>query len=236
MDAGEPFVKTTYLLEGDGPLVLSAYKEIQQLRAFIENEHYLNVLAVARKQSTSTTQYDQLFRYAKVCIKPGYDYFKKKFDEDLSLVLDMFKCWRLFDSAFVADAHPGCEDIEELRLLPFFNSTSTIDDLKHELPTYIANTEDVSSQIDKTDWWKRKADELPKWANARKKALLLQPSSAAAERVVSLLSNSFSNRQEQSLRDYIQTSIMIQYNSRCSLLFFIIDFNKQNGWNNRQAL
>ena len=80
----------------------------------------------------------------------------------------MFKCLRLFDPAFVADAHPGCEDIEELRLLPFFNSTSTIDDLKHELPTYIANAEDVSSQIDKTDWWKRKADELPKWANACK--------------------------------------------------------------------
>ena len=30
-----------------------------------------------------------------------------------------------------------------------------------------------------------------------------------------VLSNSFSNRHEGSLRDYIQTSVMVQYNSRC---------------------
>ena len=37
-------------------------------------------------------------------------------------------------------------------------------------------------------------------------------SSAAAERVFSLLSNSFGARQESSLEDYIQASIMLQYN------------------------
>ena len=31
LDAGEPFVKATYQLEGDGPLVLSAYEEITVL-------------------------------------------------------------------------------------------------------------------------------------------------------------------------------------------------------------
>ena len=84
VDAGEPFVKATYVLEGDGPLVLSAYKEIQQLRASIRNEYYPNVVAVARKLSTTSTQCDQLLRYAKNCIKPGYEYFNTKFDKDLS--------------------------------------------------------------------------------------------------------------------------------------------------------
>ena len=47
--------------------------------------------------------------------------------------------------------------------------------------------------------------------------LLVQPFSAAAERVFSLLSNSFTERQMSSLEDYnIETSIMIQY------------YNKQN--------
>ena len=41
--------------------------------------------------------------------------------------------------------------------------------------------------------------------------LLVQPSSAAAERVFSLLQNSFTQRQF-SLEDYIETSIMLQYN------------------------
>ena len=91
----------------------------------------------------------------RVAFKPGYDCFKEKVDEDLSIALNMFKCLRLFDPSFVADAHPACEDIEQVCLLPFFNSNMTIDNLKRELPTYTAAVEDVSSQTDKTDWWKK---------------------------------------------------------------------------------
>ena len=45
-----------------------------------------------------------------------------------------------------------------------------------------------------------------------KTALLIQPSSAAAERVFSLLNNSFKENQARALEDYIETSIMLQYN------------------------
>ena len=44
--------------------------------------------------------------------------------------------------------------------------------------------------------------------------VLLQPSSAAAERVFSLLSNSFKENQQNALEDYISTSVMLQYNSK----------------------
>ena len=53
-----------------------------------------------------------------------------------------------------------------------------------------------------------------KWAEATRKVLLLQPSSVAAERVFSLLFNSFSSRQDSSLEDYVELSVTIQYNSR----------------------
>ena len=69
-----------------------------------------------------------------------------------------------------------------------------------EIPMYMAaasevawfhcincSSEDVSTEIDLIAWWKRHAIELPKWANAFKKVLLVQPSSAAAERVFSIL-------------------------------------------------
>ena len=52
VDAGEPFVKATYRLEGDGPLVLSAYEEIAALRVAISNQYYLNTNAVATKLSS----------------------------------------------------------------------------------------------------------------------------------------------------------------------------------------
>ena len=43
---------------------------------------------------------------------------------------------------------------------------------------------------------------LPHWAEAAKKAL--QPSSAASERVFSLLNNTFGKRQNSSLEDYVE--------------------------------
>ena len=63
-------------------------------------------------------------------------------------------------------------------------------------------------------WWKRHANDLPHWSKAYKMILLVQPSSAAAERVFSILSNSFSDTQRSSLEDCIETSIMIQYNNK----------------------
>ena len=39
-------------------------------------------------------------------------------------------------------------------------------------------------------------------------------SCAAAERVFSLLENSFTKRQERSLQDFVSLSIMLQYNSK----------------------
>ena len=37
VDTGEPFVKATYRMERDGPLVFSAYEEISTFRSTISN-------------------------------------------------------------------------------------------------------------------------------------------------------------------------------------------------------
>ena len=62
--------------------------------------------------------------------------------------------------------------------------------------------EDVSPSIDKNDWWMKHETELFHWSKACKIVLLVQPSSAAAEQVFSLLSNSFTEQQMSSLEDY----------------------------------
>ena len=80
-----------------------------------------------------------------------------------------------------------------------------------EIPVYMAASEDVSTEIDLIAWWKRHAIELPKWANAFKKVLLVQPSSATAERVVSILQR-FTVHQQSSLEDYIELSVILQFN------------------------
>lgn len=53
---------------------------------------------------------------------------------------------------------------------------------------------------------------LGQQSSAVKKILLVQPSSASAERVFSLLQNAFSKQQEAALEETVETSVMLRYN------------------------
>ena len=70
---------------------------------------------------------------------------------------------------------------------------------------YVAAVEDISPDIDVLQWW----NDLPWWSAA---FISVKPSSAASERVFSLLANSFQCQQSSSLEDYIEVSLMLQYN------------------------
>ena len=72
----------------------------------------------------------------------------------------------------------------------------------------------VSESFDCLEWWKMYATDLPIWLSAAKQIFLVQPSSAASERVFSLLKASFKDQKESSLQDYVETSLMLQYNKR----------------------
>lgn len=217
IDAGEPFVKATYRLEGDGPLVFSAYEEISTLRAVVANAHHPNANAVAAKLSSGRAVLkQQLIDYAEVCVKPAYEYFERKFDHDegLQRAVSLFKYARYFDPVKIGELKPSCNDIDNLRVFPMLDNDAALDALKKELPRYMAIADGVSVLVKKTDWWKTHENELPNWSTACRMALLVQPSSAASERVFSILSNCFGDYQTHSLEDYIETSIMLQYNSR----------------------
>ena len=96
--------------------------------------------------------------------------------------MDAFKAARLFSPFKFHELKPSATDIDCL-----LSSQETIDGLKMEIPLYMAACEDVSAEIDLIAWWKRHAFELPKWANAFKKVLLVQPLSDTAERFISIL-------------------------------------------------
>ena len=103
---------------------------------------------------------------------------------------------------------------DTLHCVPFFDANSVIQPLQGELAAYQALTDDVAAEINVLEWWSQHSKEIPSWASACKQILLLQPSSAASERVFSLLQNSFNNRQERALEDYIETSLILQYNNK----------------------
>jgi len=94
--------------------------------------------------------------------------------------------------------------------------------LKAELPAYFARSNGVNPP-DICEWWKNDETLLPNWAGAAKKALPVQPSFAASERVFSLLNNTFGKRQNSSLEDYVE------YCKCCSIIVAI--FGQNNGHN-----
>ena len=207
----EPFVKATYKLEGDGPLSLEAYQQFSILFASVSTQHYPNVAAVAKAEANGNASHEQQFLdYSKACVQPAYNYFYLKVNNDLKPVLDAFKATRLFSLFKFHELKLSATDIDCLKAFPFLSSQETIDGLKIEIPMYMAASEDVSTEIDLINWWKRHAIELPKWANAFKNVLLVQPPSAAAERVFSILQR-FTAQQQSSLEDYIELSVMLQF-------------------------
>ena len=128
-------------------------------------------------------------------MEPGYHYFEDKFGNDLKSALSAFKCLRYFDPAKINELQPSASDLDDLQVLPFFSS-AIIADLKKELSTYLAAANGTSVGAYKLEWWKNHAVQLPFWSTGCRAILLLQPSSAAPERVFSLL------------------SVILQYNSK----------------------
>ena len=126
--------------------------------------------------------------------------------------MSAFKAARLFSPYKVHEMKPTTAAVDELTAFPFL--IGKLEDLKLELPTYMAAVEDVSNRIDILQWWKDNEQTLPHWSAACKQILLVNPSSAAVERVFSLLNNSFKKQQELSMEDYIESSLMLQYNKR----------------------
>ena len=216
VDAGMPFVTSTYKLEGDGSLALQCYEVISSLTAAVNMPQpcYRNLQAVICRLSGGNTQVEQqLGDYALSCVQPGLDYYRECLAGCMKVPLAAFKAARLFCPFKINEMQPDFADVDNLSVLPFLDSTA-IANLKLELPQYIAASEDTNPTYSPLEFWRNHEISLPTWASAAKKMVLVQPSSAACERVFSLMNNTFNHQQDCSLQDYIETSLMMQYNGR----------------------
>ena len=198
-----------------GPLALECYKRVDRVLASIATENIPNVRAIAEnltRQPPSHPHHEQWVTYARSCVKDGLNYFKRQLESSLKTPLAVFKGCRLFSPRKVHEMNPTAASVDEyLSCIPFFDANER-EKLKEELPTYLAEAVDIDRDFDQLQWWKLHAATLPNWSAAAKKMILIQPSSAAAERVFSLLKTSFG--QDMALQDYIEASIMLQYSKR----------------------
>ena len=211
--AGAPLVRATYNLEGDGPLVLQCHDQICTVLNAIHTSHYPNVTAIAEKLTPGNrVGFQQWMAYARSCVQGAQQYFVGKMTGELKDLVEAFKEAKLFWPQRVVEIAPTAADLDSLQVFPFLSNTSVIEGLKEELPGYLALAADASNEIEPIDWWKRHESDLPKSSSAARQIVLVQPSSAAAEQVFSLLNNSFGDKQHHALEDYIEASVQLQYN------------------------
>lgn len=215
VDAGKPFVQATYALEGDGLLVFSAYATLQGLSTAAHQRHYPNVDAQAQKLADSPQEEANLQQHARACVRPGVDFFVQKFNVQFYRAVRAFKAARYACPQKVQQLKPTAVDVNALREFPFLDSDATIGALQQELPTYIAEADGVVVEDgQQMVWWRNQSVRLPHWSDAARKLSLVQPSSAAAERVFSLLKANFSKQQHSVLEDELEAALMLAYNHR----------------------
>ena len=63
-------------------------------------------------------------------------------------------------------------------------------------------------------WWKERRTAFPAFVRALRGVCVHLPTSAVIERVFSLMSNTFDEGNRRALRDYIETSLMLQFNRK----------------------
>ena len=213
IDAGMPFVKATYNLEGHGPLALICYETISTLNVAARQVDCHNLAAVACRISLGDAQMEsKLLQHAKSCVQPSISYYFQQLSTSMKEPLAAFKAARLFSPFKLSEMNPSVAAIDFLASFPFLSSAN-VSSLKAEFPLYTAAAEDIDTSYVPLLFWKRHESDLPNWSRAARQVLLVQPFSAASEHVFSVLRNSFGERQNSALQDYIETSLMLQYNN-----------------------
>jgi len=208
IDVGEVLVKTTYTLEGDGPMAFKCYEMISAIKAALQVQHWSNTEAIIRSFPVGAQPGWRAYAYD--CIKPANEYFKFKFETELQPVVSAYKSARLFNPATVNDLKPSASDIAGLKSFQFLENS--ISHLQRELPAYLAAADGVSQDTDLIKWWDRHSATLTHWDSAYRKVVLCQPTSAAVKRSFSVLKAMFGPQQDSALQDYVETAIMLHFN------------------------
>ena len=216
VDAGKPMVESTYILEGDSTLAWQCYEQLLIIQNSIHGTNLPNLTALSREVSGGNVAVAQQYhQYGIAAIRPpGWEYFTNTVMGVMGPQVETFKAARLFSPRHITQLRPVANDVDVLTSIAFLNDAAMIANMKNELPRYLARADGIADGVDPIRWWKENEAELPFSSAAAKLILLMQPSSASSERVFSILTTAFGHLQDLALQDYIECSLMLQFNKR----------------------
>ena len=134
------------------------------------------------------------------------------------MAVDFFKSARLLNPIRFCAVYNAQELPLLLDKFKFLNDDE-MKQLVSEAPACIALANDIRHDIDLMQWWRQNRSVLPNFTRLAFRVMLVQPSSACVERAFSQLRNLLTDRQEQTLEDAVELSVMLAFNeaSRNSL-------------------
>jgi len=218
VEVGMKLVKSTFNLEGDGALVLETYTEIRQLQQHfgqIKTNPQLTLLATRDMIGSLYPTQDgrvNAWRQVEEAYTPVLEYFEQKLTE-LEPQMNVFEAARLFNPVFVCNTKPNLARLDILIQVNFVSD----DDRKaiaSEWSRMLTLCEDYKC-TDHILFYEQHEAELPNISRVVKRFLLTQPSSAMAERVLSIL-ESVTKKQQKMLQDSVSYIVMRRYNNRVS--------------------
>ena len=160
-------------------------------------------------------------------VKEAYTYLENRITDKCqtpyhcSAPYEVCRVSQLFDPSFaVVNLTPAFVD-ELCAAVPALNSVAAA--LKAEIAAYRVAAR-AAPPIDHSDvdaftatvlqFWRTDGTKMPAWRKAARIIFAIPPTSAASERVFSLLEAMFGKDQESSLSDLIQAALMLRYNGR----------------------
>jgi len=174
------------------------------------------------------------FKRIAKSLEKGFEYLESRLTGTCERPYDcrdtykVFKLAQIMDPAYAVSARVDQDMLVELVKLPPFqgdddgSEEELLHDLTRELPAYLAAAS--SFIVDRSDigdftekvlgFWRDKGGELPTFARTARIIFAMTPTSAACERVFSLLDSLFGPAQNSALSDYVGGSLRLNYNKR----------------------
>jgi hypothetical protein len=201
---------------------------------------FVSVVDLERRAGLRAERSEKLLSFCKAVIAPGIAGFKKRFGNirnaqagQLSQLVEFYKRARLLNPYTCYLMAPNADAVRKLAAaFPLLrrDSTGRVERLVAELPAYVslcqplrlpdkpATPKDLTFQKHRdthiAQFFASNKALIPEFYSLFRDCALVTASSAGAERVFSLLTNTFGDQQLSSLEDYIETALMLQYRKR----------------------
>lgn len=142
---------------------------------------------------------------------------QKKARKELAKPLALFRAAQVFNPYLYKNMSPDDRQkkIDHLCTLPCFQPPANR--IRDQASDYVQKCNADSTLSERTDiqeWWLRHKGSLSAWVKGLCLILLFHPTSAAAERVFSLVNNYVSEQQDKLSDEHMKTQLMVQYNNR----------------------